>query len=54
MIKRVIGFRGHDWKHIWTLFKNMHVQMFKGDFNEAYDAWMWIKIHFSYDSRRGD
>lgn len=52
MIKRAIGFKIHDWKHLWWLFKNMNSQLFKGNYLEAYDSWMWIKIHFCYDSKK--
>lgn len=48
--RRIMGFKSHDWKHLWFLFKNMHIQLFKGDLLEAYDAWMWIRVHLSYDS----
>lgn len=51
LIKRVMGFKSKDYKHLWFLFKNMHKQMFLGDYAEAYDAWMWIRVHFAYDGR---
>lgn len=50
VIKRALHFDRRDWKHVWWLFKNMWVNLAKGDLTEAYDAWMWIVVHFSYDS----
>lgn len=52
MLTRIIKFKSHDWKHIFVLLKNMNRQLFKGDLFEAHEAWMWIKIHFSHDSRK--
>lgn len=54
MIKRIIKFNLKDWEHIWWLFKNMIKQFAKGDYAESYDAWMWIRVHLSYDSFRKD
>lgn len=51
-MKRVLTFNKQDWKHIGFLTKNMFIQFFKGDLAESYEAWMWIKVHFSYDSTR--
>ncbi len=51
-IKRIANFDKTDWKHIGWLFRNIIKQFFKGEFSESYDAWMWIKIHCSYDSNR--
>ncbi|MGG5341159.1 hypothetical protein IGI58_003615 [Enterococcus sp. AZ020] len=52
MFKRIINFKMSDWKHIWWLWKNMHIQFFKGNFSESYEAWMWILVHLSYDSEK--
>jgi hypothetical protein len=52
LIKRVLSFEKHDWKHVWFLFKNMVTQFIKGDLHESKDAFMWIKIHFTYDSQK--
>lgn len=50
LVKRVLSFDSRDWKHIWTLFKNMNKQLFwYQDYAEAYDSWMWIRIHFTYN-----
>lgn len=54
MIKRILKFKKHDWQHIWGLVKDMHKQAFIGEFAEAYEAWMWIKVHFRYDSEKKD
>ena len=51
MIKRILGFKLHDWKHVGFLLRNCIRQLFKGEFNEAIDALYWIKIHLSYDSK---
>lgn len=52
MIKRILKFKTHDWKHIYTLSKTMISNLIKLDFLEAYDSFMWIKVHLTYDSNR--
>lgn len=54
MIKRIIGFDEQDWKHILFLLKNGIKQFFKGDFHESKEAFIWLKTHLSYDSKRID
>ena len=51
IVKRVLSFDHRDWKHVWFLFKNMNIQLLKGDFAEAYDAWMWIRVHLIYEGK---
>ena len=51
-IKRVLNFNKNDWKHVWRLFRNMIKQFLKGDFRESKEAYWWIKIHLSYDSKK--
>lgn len=51
---RILKFDKNDWKHVTWLFKNMIKQLFKGDFHEAREAFIWIKIHCTYDSKRRD
>jgi len=51
MIKRIFSFNKKDWKHIWWLFINMNKQAFKTNFSESYEAWLFIKLHFKYDSK---
>lgn len=40
VIKRALNFDYKDWKHVGWLFGDMIKQTFKGEFHEAYDAWM--------------
>ncbi|EPH89725.1 hypothetical protein D922_03393 [Enterococcus faecalis 06-MB-DW-09] len=54
VIKRIFTFDSRDWKHLRFLFKNMIKQLFKGDYAEAYDAWMWIRIHLTYEGKWKD
>ena len=55
MLKRIANFDTEDWKHIWWLFKNMLKQFFiECDFEEAKLAWLFITMHFCYDSHRKD
>lgn len=49
MIKRILKFDKDDWDHVWWLFKNMCRSIWNYDFGEAYESWLWIKIHFQYD-----
>jgi hypothetical protein len=51
-IKRIFCFQIHDWKHIGWLTKNMIKQFFIGDTHEAKEAWYFILIHLSYDSKK--
>lgn len=51
MIKRIFSFNKKDWKHIWWLFINMIKQALKFNFSESYEAWLFIKLHFTYDSK---
>lgn len=51
IIKRIFAFDSRDWKHLWFLFKNMNKQLLKGDYAEAYDAWMWIRVHLTYEGK---
>lgn len=54
MIKRVIGFDKDDWKHIRFLAVNMFKQFCKGDLLESKDAFYWILVHLTYDSKKRD
>lgn len=54
MIKRIINFDKQDWKHVSSLFVNGIKQFFKGDLHESKEAFIWLKTHFSYDSKRVD
>ena len=50
-ITRIMSFESHDWEHIWWLCKNMCKRFVLCDFEEAHEAWLFIKLHFSYDSK---
>lgn len=53
MLIRVCKFDRQDWKHIGFLLKNMLNQLFvKYNWHEAKEAYIFIKIHLSYDSTR--
>lgn len=54
LIKRLKNFNKQDWKHVSFLFKNGIKQFLKGDFHESKEAFIWIKIHMSYDSKKID
>jgi len=54
LIKRIFGFDKQDWKHLRFLLINMIKQFIKGNFHESKEAYYWIKIHLSYDSKRLD
>jgi hypothetical protein len=54
MIKRILNFDAHDWRHIGFLARNMFVQILKGDWAEAKDATYWIRLHLTHDSERVD
>jgi hypothetical protein len=52
IIKRILNFNKDDWNHLWWLFKNMIKEFIAGNYDESVDAFYWIKIHFTYDSKR--
>jgi hypothetical protein len=52
MIKRILNFTKDDWTHLSWLFKNMIEQFLLADFHEAKEAYYWIIIHLSYDSKK--
>ncbi len=54
VLKRLVNFNKKDWKHVWWLFKNMIKQFFIGDLHESKEAYLFLKIHLSYDSTRVD
>lgn len=54
MIRRIVGFRKNDWKHIGFLAKNMFKQILRGNLHEAKEVCVFIKIYTSYDSKRVD
>lgn len=55
MMKRIIGFKKHDWQHLMFLVKNIFNQAFiKFNWNEVVDTFFWIKIHLQYDSEKVD
>lgn len=54
MIKRLFKFDEKDWKHVKFLFHNMFKQFFKGDLHESKEAYYWLKLHLTYDSKRID
>lgn len=43
-----------DFRHVGWLFRNMIRQAWAGDFHEAREAYYWILIHLSYESKRID
>lgn len=51
-MKRITKFDIQDWKHISFLFVNGIKQFLKGNFYESREAFIWLKIHLSYDSKR--
>ncbi len=51
---QIFKFNKNDWQHVAWLFKNMIKQFFLGDFHEAREAFLWIKIHCIYESKRND
>lgn len=52
MLKRILNFDKHDWAHVRFLFFNMIKQFFKGDLHESREAYYWLKLHLTYDSKR--
>jgi len=52
MIKRILHFDKQDWKHCWWLFRNMIKQFILLEFHESEEAWFWLKIHLTNDSKR--
>jgi len=46
------SFDKKDWKHIFWLFGIMIKNLLKGDFHEAHESYLWIKIHCEYESKR--
>jgi hypothetical protein len=51
-MKQIKNFNKDDWKHIWWLFGNMIKQFILGNWNESKDAYYWIKIHCTYESKK--
>lgn len=54
MIKRLWNFDSKDWEHCWWLFSGMIKSAFKWNFNDAQEAYFWLRIHLSYDNERKD
>lgn len=53
MIQRIKNFDKQDWKHMLFLFKNMMKQLFiELNWHETKDAYYWMKIHLTHDSKR--
>lgn len=52
MLKRILNFDKQDWKHVRFLFGNMIKQWILMDYNESKEAWIFLKLHFTYDSKR--
>ena len=51
-IKRILLFTLDDLRHILFLIKSMFIGFWKGDWNRVVDAYYWIIVHCSYDSKR--
>jgi hypothetical protein len=52
MIRRVMKFDKQDWKHVWWLFRLMVKSFFLFRFNDAEEAWIFLKLHFTHDHTR--
>lgn len=52
MIKRIIRFDSQDWKHCAWLFKIMIKRFWLCEFEESYEAWLFLKLHLTHDHTR--
>lgn len=52
IMRRIYYFDRQDWKHVMTLFLNGIKQFFLLNWEESKEAFIWIKIHMSYDSTK--
>lgn len=53
MLKRVMNFDKQDWKHVSWLTGNMLKNFFiRCDLSAARESWLWLKLHFTHDSKR--
>lgn len=50
MIRRILHFQTHDWKHIFWLVQQILRGYWNGDLEAMISAWFWIRFHFEYDS----
>jgi hypothetical protein len=52
IIKRVLNFDKDDWKHCHWLFRSMVKKFFILEFNDAYESWLFLKLHLTHDSKK--
>lgn len=52
MIKRILSFDKRDWEHVSWLFGNMIKNFWLCRFEDSYEAWFFIKLHFGHDHKR--
>ena len=51
MIKRMINFKMHDWKHVFWLFKQMVKSYLTLDYQGFAEAKFFLKLHLTCDSK---
>lgn len=52
MLQRILNFDKGDWHHLAWLLKHGALDFIKGDIADAYECYMLIKLHLSYDSTK--
>lgn len=52
MIKRILGFKSDDWRHISWLMKQHTKALFRRDWDDARICRLCIKLHLSYDCHK--
>lgn len=52
MIKRIMNFDKQDWKHVSWLFRNMVKNFWLCKFEDSYELWLFLKLHFTHDHTR--
>lgn len=47
-----MNFDKKDWKHVSWLFKNMVKSFWLCNFEDSYESWLFLKLHFTHDHMR--
>jgi len=52
IMKRIVNYDKHDWKHIFFCIKMIIKGLAIGDIGMAYEGWLFFTMHLMYDSKR--
>jgi len=52
MLRRIVNFSRHDWKHLLFCARVMLRGFWIGDAGMVEEGWLFFWMHLKYDSRR--